>query len=307
MSDKTLHGVVVPVLTPIDKNENVDEASFRMLLRHLLKAEVDGIFVGGSAGEGPLLAQDQWQRMCEIAHDEVRDAVPLLGGVMDTSTRRVCDKIKILRKVGYHYFVVTPTYYTAIKTAEEHLRLFGAAKDAVGDEELIAYNIPQCVGSSFAIDTLCEMAKRGWIRNCKESSGIWEYHQELLQKAADVGLTVLIGDEVIGGQALLAGAKGIVPVCANYDPAIFKKLYFAGKQGDQAGVDEAMKRIIPMRNALVLSGPCWLAGIKYAMSAIGIGSPQTVSPLEPSGAQSRAEIDAVVKSDLAAGIVKMNP
>ena len=86
---------------------------------------------------------------------------------IDTSSRRVCEKVKTLSEIGYRHFVVTPTYYIAIKTPEEHLRLFGQAKEAAGNMEMIAYNIPQCTASTLAIETICKMAQRGWIRCCK--------------------------------------------------------------------------------------------------------------------------------------------
>ena len=175
-------------------------------------AGIHGIFVGGLAGQGPLLVDSQWRRMAEIAVDEVRDRVALLGGVMDTSSRRVCEKVEVLRGMGYRYFVLTPSYYNVIRSPQEHLRLFGQARDAAGDMEMIAYNIPQRAGAALAVDTICDMARRGWIRCCKESSGDWAYLSELLSRSKDVGLSVFAGDEKTSGQGLLSGACGIVPV-----------------------------------------------------------------------------------------------
>ena len=88
MNNRKLHGVIVPVITPLDAQEDVDEAAFRKGLRRLIHAGVHGIFVGGSAGEGPLLVDAQWRRMVEIAFNEVGDDVPLLAGAIDTSARR---------------------------------------------------------------------------------------------------------------------------------------------------------------------------------------------------------------------------
>jgi 4-hydroxy-tetrahydrodipicolinate synthase len=297
MSNTELRGVIVPAITPIDEREDIDEAAFRKIIRRLIRAGVHSVFVGGSAGEGPLLVDSQWRRMVEIAFDEVRGELPLLAGVMDTSSRKVCEKIKLLRDIGYRYFVLTPTFYLTVKTPESHLRLFGQAKEAAGDMEMIAYNIPQCTGSTLAVETACEMARRGWIRYCKESSGDWPYLRELIQRGKEVGMGVLVGDELVGGEALLAGAKGVVFVCANYDPLIALNLYNAGTRGDRDEVARLMARLLLVREHLVVSGPCWLSGIKYALAALGIGSGQPLSPLEPVGAQRKAKIDERVQSD----------
>lgn len=293
-----LKGVVVPAITPVDANDKVDAKAFRAVLSRLIEAGVHGVFVGGSAGEGPLLTDREWRRMVTIAVDEVDGRVPLLGGAIDTSSARVCAKVRALREYGYRQVVVTPSYYIALKAQSEHLRLFGAASDAAGDMELLAYNIPGCTASTIAVDTFCEMAKRGWIRCCKESSGDFPYLRELIRRGADVGLSVLAGDEATSGRALLAGARGIVPVCANYDPATYLRLYKAGRMGDKAGVARQMKRVMQLKEALLLSGPCWLAGIKYAVSALGIGSGLPVSPLEPADVRRQQVIAGLIESDL---------
>ena len=50
-----LSGIVVPLLTPTDAEDRVDEPALRRLDRPADRAGVHGLFVGGSAGEGPLL------------------------------------------------------------------------------------------------------------------------------------------------------------------------------------------------------------------------------------------------------------
>lgn len=296
-----IHGVVVPAITPVDKNENVDGKAFRKALRRLINSGVHAVFVGGSAGEGPLLTVCQWQRMVEIAFDEVNGRIPLLGGVMDTSSRRVCEKVKALKSIGYGHFVLTPSFYTAIKTAEEHLRLFGEARAAAGKMEMIAYNIPQCTSSVLAVKTVCEMAQRGWIRYCKESSGDLKYLNELIRYGKDAGLSVLAGDEPLMGKALLAGAKGIVPVCANYDPSLYIRIYQAGIRRDRKVLAALMPRLRFIRETTLLSGACWISGMKYALSQLGIGSGKPISPLEPAEVKRKAVIDAMIRKDRNAG------
>ncbi|HUW14991.1 MAG TPA: dihydrodipicolinate synthase family protein, partial [Anaerolineae bacterium] len=106
-----LCGVIVPVITPVDEEDRVDEKAYRKGIRRLIDAGIHAIFVGGSAGEGPLLTEREWERMVRIARDEVDGQVHLLGGAIDTSTRKVREKVQILARMGYPYCVVTPTYY----------------------------------------------------------------------------------------------------------------------------------------------------------------------------------------------------
>ena len=279
MRSNELGGVVVPVITPVDDEDRVDEPAYRATIRRLIAAGVDAIFVGGSAGEGPLLTAIEWERMVTIAHDEVGGAVHLLGGAIDTSTRRVLEKIRILSQLGFPYTVVTPTYYITLRTPDEHLRLFGECVEHAGNTEIIAYNIPSCTGSAIPAETVIEMARRGWIRTMKESSGDFDYFRRLAVEGAEYGLRLLQGDEPHIAAGLLAGAVGIVPVCANFEPATYIAAYAAGIAGDAAALGPLQERILYIREKLLLSSPLWIAGIKYAMSCLGLGSGMPISPL----------------------------
>jgi 4-hydroxy-tetrahydrodipicolinate synthase len=276
-----LAGIVVPLLTPTDAQDRVDEPALRRLIGRLIAAGVQGLFVGGTAGEGPLLTEREWVRLVEVAFDEARGRCPLLAGAQDTSTQRVLAKVRHLGAIGYRHYVVTPTYYIAGRTAAEHLRLFGACHEAGGGMELVPYNIPQVVGSAVAVETLCEGARRGWFRCCKESSGDPAYLRRLLAEGRPLGLEVLAGEERKAADALRAGAAGLVPVCANIEPATFIRLWQAASRGDVEEADRLQGRVNALVETLVLGGPCWLAGPKYALARLGIGRGTPVSPLEP--------------------------
>jgi 4-hydroxy-tetrahydrodipicolinate synthase len=299
MTKRELAGVVVPAITPVDSEDQVDEASFRKGIRRLINAGVDAIFVGGSAGEGPLLADREWERMVSIAHDEVKGAVHLLGGAIDTSTRRVRAKLRILSQLNYPYCVITPTYYITLRHPDEYMRLFGDCAEHADGMEIIAYNIPSCTASVIPADKVIEMARRGWIRYIKESSGDFDYFRRLVIEGRDVGLKVLEGEEPHIAKGLLAGAAGIVPVCANFEPPTFIAAYRAGLARDEAALGPLQERILEVRRQLLFVGPLWIAGIKYAMSLLGIGSGKPVSPLQGLTAEEQAKVAEFTRQSLA--------
>ena len=295
MTPGDLHGLIVPVVTPVDDADRVDEAPYRSQLRFLINAGVHAIFAGGSAGEGPLLVQKEWQRMAEIAFEECQGRVPLLGGAMESSTQRILERVKILARIGYDKFVVSPTYYIGAKLAEEHLRLFGACKDHSEGMELIVYNIPSCTGSRISVDTVCEMARRSWIHYCKESSEDMDYFRELVAKGETLGLRVLMGSERHAAEGLLLGAWGIVPVCANYEPSTFIAAYES--RHDRQKLMAAQERINTLVQNLPLGPRMWLAGVKYAVSRARGGSGRPVSPLEPLDEVEKARMDSFLNGD----------
>jgi 4-hydroxy-tetrahydrodipicolinate synthase len=298
MSDE-LFGVIPPLLTPTDSQDRVDEPALRQSIRRMIEAGVHGLFLGGSAGEGPLLADREWDRLMEIAHDENAGRLPLLAGVQDTSTRKVTDKISRVAAMGYHYYVATPTFYVSPRSASEHLRLYDACRAAAPDLELIAYNIPQLTGSGLAVETIVELARRGWIRYCKESSGDLPFLRRVINEGRDVGLRVLMGDERNCAAGLRAGAVGLVNLCVNVEPQTYLQIYEAAQRRDEAALQACQRRIDELVETVALSGPCFITGPKYWLSRLGIGQGAPVSPLEPVSVKQAALIDAFMKTSAA--------
>ena len=291
MRNKELYGIIVPIITPVETDDRVDENSFRKMIRHVIDGGVHGLFVGGSAGEGPLLTELEWSRMVEIARDENGNRVSLLGGVMDTSAKRVKEKIKILKQMGYEFFVVSPTFYLSLASPEEHFRLFSECLDAGSGMEMVGYNIPQNTHSQVPVEVLHECVRRGWTRYCKDSSGDMEYFRRL----QGLGLKVFSGSEFDLTDKLLAGAAGLVNVCANYEPETYVQAYSAALKKDREELAKMQERVDFLRQRLCLEGPCWLSGVKYAMSTLGIGSGKPLSPLQPAPEKQRKMIDEITE------------
>jgi 4-hydroxy-tetrahydrodipicolinate synthase len=289
MSHSLITGVIVPVVTPVDNQDHVDEDAYRGLLRFLIRSGVHGIFVGGTAGEGPLFTLDEWERMAVIAFEECHGKVHLLGGTLDTSTRRVIEKAKILASIGYENYVVLPTFYLKIKLPDEHLRLFGECKEAVSDLNMVAYNLPSITGSVIPVEVLCEMTRRGWITCCKDSSADMVYFDRLMDKAAPLGLGVLMGSEVDAARALLKDAQGIVPVSANFEPGTYVAAFEARQDAEK--MKEIEKRIVSVVHNVLLQPRSWLSAAKYASSGLGFGSGRPISPTEPLNVAERQQID----------------
>jgi 4-hydroxy-tetrahydrodipicolinate synthase len=288
-----IEGVIVPLLTPVDENERVDEPALRALIRHCLEGGVNGVFVGGSAGMGPLLTDDQWLRLMEITRDEVDDPVPLLGGVMATSTGRAIERIKILARAGFHHVVVTPTYYIIPTRHEEFMAHFDGCRQAT-DMNMVVYNTPSCIGAAIPVSAIVEMVKQGWTRTIKESSGDRDYFSDVLESTADLDTTVLQGQETDIAWALAAGAKGFIPACANCVPGLFTALWRAHKAGDDVQRAEAQELITAVREALILGDKNWIAGLMHGLKALGIGRGNALRPIAHISDEEKRKVEAII-------------
>ena len=88
-----LGGVIVPLLTPLTAEGNVDIASLQKLVRHCIDAGAGAVCAGGSAGAGPLLLESQWEEMVATVVEAAKGKVPVLAGIIATSTARALEQI----------------------------------------------------------------------------------------------------------------------------------------------------------------------------------------------------------------------
>jgi len=292
---KVIEGVVVPLLTPVDGQERVDESALRALIRHCINGGVDALFIGGTSGMGPLWPMAEWERIMETALDEVASAVPLLGGVIETSTVRAIERIRVLEQIGYEHMVVTSTYYIDLEKNDEFTAHFGACRDAA-DMNMIVYNIPSCTHTSIPVEVIAEMVKRGWTKCIKESSGDKDYFSKLMDAVSQNGIAVLQGHEPDIAWGLRKGASGIVPVCANYAPSVYTAMCKVAAQKDDERMDALQEEISAIRETLLLGDKNWVAGAMFGISALGIGSGAVLRPIQGVAEVEQRKIEAMTRS-----------
>jgi dihydrodipicolinate synthase/N-acetylneuraminate lyase len=122
-----------------------------------------------------------------------------------------------------------------------------------------------------------------------------DYFRKLLLQAGPMGLRVFLGTERKAAEALFEGAVGLVPTCANYEPRPLLAAYEARADKDELARLQVI--ITSLVNNLLLAPRLWLAGIKYAVSTLGVGTGRVVAPLEPLSAEERAQLDVFLKAN----------
>jgi 4-hydroxy-tetrahydrodipicolinate synthase len=224
--------------------------------------------------------------------EEADGKVPTLAGIIATSTARALDQIRVSQRLGCKNIVVTPTFYIALQREAEILAHFAACRDAT-DQDLVIYNIPSCTGCHIPVSTMRTMTDAGWAVAIKESSGDAEYFRQLLAIGAETDLRVLQGNETDISWSLAEGAAGIVPVCANYDPAMFVEIYRDSMNGGSSRLAENQSRIDSLREALLVGGHNWVAGVTWGLHTLGIGNGIPPLPLQPVDDERKALIQGI--------------
>lgn len=88
------------MVTTFDENEEVDLSRGRALVNYLIEAEVDGLYITGSIGEGFLMTGEERKAFTEAVIDEVKGRIPVIVHVGDIGTKKSIDLAKHAEKAG---------------------------------------------------------------------------------------------------------------------------------------------------------------------------------------------------------------
>ncbi len=217
-------GIIPPVLTPLTHGQEIDPDAFCRLLDRLIAGGVHGLFIAGTAGLGSLLTDAQHERVVRLAVEHVGGRLPVLVGVLESSTGRVVERLRRIETCGASAVVVVTPYYLRARSDQQLIRHFGIIRENT-DLEMVLYNLPSCVGAEIPIALILDLAQRGWIGACKDSSGNDVYFEELCRRGVEYGLRVYQGLRPDFAKLRSLGAAGCVPVPANLRPESFAEAW----------------------------------------------------------------------------------
>jgi 4-hydroxy-tetrahydrodipicolinate synthase len=232
-------GVVPPVCTPLTPERELDVPSLERLAAYLIENGMHGLFVTGSTGEVAYLPDETRYRALEVVAGVAAGQVPVLAGVIDTTTPRVIEHARAAKAAGADALVATAPFYAPTHPVEfpGHFRAIRAAVDL----PLIAYDIPVSVGQKLPTDVVLALTEEGTIDAVKDSSGDLDGLRALLE--SPVAVRCFSGSEVLADVGLFLGAHGLVPGLGNVDPAGYLRLYEAAKRGDWAAAKAEQTRL----------------------------------------------------------------
>ena len=230
--DKKYHGIIPPIVSPVDSDENIDEHGFRALIEYCIEGGLHGLLVAGTNGETMQLTQKERNRAIKIAIDQVNGRIPVIAGVMDTSTKRVIENIKALEDMGGTCAAVTPIFYDRHTSQDETVRHFEKIlKETKID--LFVYNIPPFTGIKLTpetVMTIADMDKR--VVGYKDSAAAYTDFLKVVAKYKDTPFCVLSGATPQALSGILMGADGFVPALGPAFPEMFVDAYEAAKSKD---------------------------------------------------------------------------
>jgi 4-hydroxy-tetrahydrodipicolinate synthase len=272
-----IRGIIPPVATPMQANEDLDLPRLKWFLDHLIHAGVHGVFVLGTNSEFYALDEREKQEVIATAVSHVRGRVPVYAGTGAETTREAVRLTKMAEKEGANGVSVITPYFVIPNQQEifDHYRRIAEATKL----PVVLYNNPAtCGGVKIDVDTVARLAEIPNILGVKDSSGDLTNTIEYMRVVPE-RFSVMMGRDTLIYSAMILGAKGAVPATGNIAPKILVDIYESFVRGDLAGSLAAQRKLHPVRMALTLgTAP---GGVKAALDVLGLSIGPCRSPVAP--------------------------
>ena len=298
MNTDFIKGVIVPILMPIDKDENIDEAKLRKQVDFVIKGGVHGILLFGSNGEFFAMEYPEMEKALEIVMDQTNGRVPVYCGIGTITTRAGLKIAKMAAAQGAQGISILQPMFIAPSDDElyDHYRTIA---QSVPDMPTLIYNNPR-VGYGIKPELGVRMAKTvDNIVGIKDSSGNMNTLSEFVRLSQGIDFKVLAGKDTMIMTALAAGAAGCVATTANFVPELVVSiydLYMAGKLEESRA---AQYKLTPLRNTLDLGS--FPVGTKDAANLLGL---DVGSPYLPNKLTSGEKLEKMRKLFIEEGYIK---
>ena len=272
MINNQYHGIIPPMVTPLEDWDKLDYQGIEKLINHILKGGVHGLFVLGTTGEAPSLSHQLRKEVIKRTLDQVGTKVPVLVGITDTSFIETINIAEFAAEAGASAVVLAPPYYFPagqfelieyIEHLEQRLPL-----------PLFLYNMPTHTKMIFEPETVKKASELPGVIGLKDSSGNMVYFHQLQQLFKDQDdFKLFIGLEELLGETLVLGGHGGVCGGANLIPELYVSMYETSKAGDLKKMSELHERIMQVSSSIYSVGKyksSYLKGLKCALSIMDL-------------------------------------
>jgi 4-hydroxy-tetrahydrodipicolinate synthase len=284
-------GCGTALVTPFRADLSLDEPALRRLVRRQIEAGIDFLVPCGTTGESPTLARHEHLRVIEVALEEAKGKVPVLGGAGGYSTREVIELARELEHLGVDGILSVTPYYN--KPTQEGLYQHYLAIASAISLPIIVYSVQSRTGVNVEPATLGRLAAIPNIIGVKEASGNIAQMASVMQQVAPEFI-VLSGDDAITLPLMALGGRGVISVVSNEIPAEMTQLARHCLDGDFASARALQRKYLPLMEInFIESNPI---PVKAALGLMGLLETVYRLPMVPPNAEHLARIEKVLES-----------
>ena len=267
-----LSGVWSATPTPLRADMTVDTVAVQNLIRHHLRLGVNGLFLGGTCGEGPFMPNAELRTLVQTAADHAKGKLLLAVQVSDNSSERILENIHEAKRNGADIAIIAPPFFFLNATRDRSLALY---RDAIRGSELPVgiYDLGKHRGLFVPNEVLAAIMREPKIILVKDSSTDptrRDIHLAARKKRPE--LRLFTGDEWNYIEYIKAGYDGGMLGGGIFNGSLAGQIRHAANL-DHIEEAERMQRRMNRLMWDVYGGKkltCWLTGLKHLLVQMGV-------------------------------------
>jgi 4-hydroxy-tetrahydrodipicolinate synthase len=282
-------GSITALLTPF-RNGAVDEAALARFVDWQIAEGTHGLVPVGTTGESPTLDFEEHKRVIDITVQAAKKRVPVIAGTGSNSTDEAIELSVYAEKAGADGVLIVTPYYNK-PTQEGLYQHFKAINDAI-KIPIVIYNIPARSIVDMSVATMARCFK-----DLKNVVGVKDATANLarpsLQRmACGDNFCQLSGEDATALGFMAHGGRGCISVASNVAPRLCAEFQNACLAGDYKKALALQDRLMPLHDVLFVEtnpGP-----VKYAVSRLGLCTPDMRLPMVPVSDATKKAVDEVL-------------
>lgn len=285
--------VAVAMVTPFDKDGNLDVDAGVRLAGHLVDNGLDALILAGTTGESPTTTTEEKLTLLKAVRAELGDSVKLMAGAGTNNTASSIELAKASVAAGADSLLVVTPYYS--KPNQEGLyRHFTAVADAT-DAPVCLYDIPPRSVVPIKVDTIYRLSEHPNIKAVKDAKGDLGAAAGII---ANTDLAWYSGDDVLNLPWLSIGATGFISVIGHAAPKLLAEVRSCFDKGDIAGAQAAHAKMTPL-----FAAQAALGGVSFAKSALRLQGFEIGDPRLPQIAPNDQQLELLEDAMRKAGVL----
>jgi 4-hydroxy-tetrahydrodipicolinate synthase len=290
MGHINLKGMGVALITPFQKNGDVDYPALSRLVDYQLQNSTDYLVVLGTTAETPTLTGTEQKEILQLVVNKVKGRIPIVLGVGGNNTRAVVEKLQSDDFTGIDAILSVVPYYN--KPSQEGIYQHYKHITKATALPVVLYNVPGRTGVNMVAETTLRLA-----RECENVIAIKEASGNMTQigsiiKNKPQDFCVISGDDGITFPLITFGAVGVISVIGNAFPKEFSRMVRLALAGDYKNALTIHHNFTELFELLSVDGNP--AGVKSMLSMMGYIENELRLPLIPTRITTYEKIRAIL-------------
>lgn len=219
---KMISGAFTLLMTPFNKNMELDEEGLKTLVRIQVKAKIHGLAPLGVTGESPLLSEEEIRRVVEIVVDEANGRCKIAPDTCTNNLDQTIKRIRLYADLGCDYAVVFAPFL--VKPTQAGIIEFYEAVAKNSKIPVIIHNSPDRVGVNIEPKTYARLIENENIIATKDGKKEMDHLAKILYLARGKTFSVFTGKDTTAYPLMSFGGSGVFTVAGNIIPEVMRNL-----------------------------------------------------------------------------------